>query len=333
MVMGKSKSKKRGAAKWIRIVAGTTILFTLSIPSALAATGDVSYDLGSVLYRIMGWLFVDFSDSAGSLLYEFYLKFALFVLVFALYFFAATKAFKGDEHKSIRITIAFVFALLSVALIPHPILASIAEGYKLVGTVVFFLIPAIGFILLNHYAFSVKARAYYGVKAIVYYVIAMLFHNMSAAGASFAFNFQQLSSFAEVIFIFLAIANLFMALTSGDGVEGEEEGAGKYDGSSPIWKALGGHEDGHDDKKVKHAEKEDGGHEDEAKKRKREEAAEDLKTLEGIRERIRSEFNHLVTALDETENDARERLKRLAERIRELDAIQRRINALSQQQA
>ncbi|MBN1386577.1 hypothetical protein JW968_06430 [Candidatus Woesearchaeota archaeon] len=128
-----------------------------------------------VVHQQVGFLFMDLD--LGDRAYMFYIKFCLWILIFAIMFYAGGYALKdsgrGQKNRGIRVTLAIVIALISVIAIPDSLVSTIVDAYAITALALILGIPLFGicyvvFVLLPN------TCAYFGLKAALMYILAWL---------------------------------------------------------------------------------------------------------------------------------------------------------------
>ncbi len=100
----------------------------------------------------------------------FWAKFLVWLLLFAVLFFGASKVF--PDNKRIAVIVALVIALMGTLLIPYPILVNIFQTYGLVAGIVVWAIPLVAGMYIAHKVENPFARALiYGLAAWILFSI------------------------------------------------------------------------------------------------------------------------------------------------------------------
>ncbi|MBU0614961.1 MAG: hypothetical protein KJ601_02615 [Nanoarchaeota archaeon] len=211
-----------------------------SIPAVMAQ--DIGSTVGRFMYKIFGWVFVDVSGSLGDRTVEFAMRFLIWLLLFALFFFGVSKVFQSK--KNIQVTVAACLSLMGAILIPTAVLIRLLKTYGGVTVILLFGIPIAAILYINKFAFPGMARAECALKAVSIYLLATIFHNMMGLEQSLEFaNMDAWVGFAEAVCIIAMIVYIFCAIlgwdkdnegTEGgsDGGEGGSDGGGGSAGTS-----------------------------------------------------------------------------------------------------
>ena len=100
----------------------------------------------------------------------FWAKFLVWLLLFAVLFFGASKVF--PDNNRIAVIVALVIALMGTLLIPYPILVNIFQTYGLVAGIVIWAIPLVAGMYIAHKVENPFARALiYGLAAWILFSI------------------------------------------------------------------------------------------------------------------------------------------------------------------
>jgi len=100
----------------------------------------------------------------------FWAKFLVWLLLFAVLFFGASKVF--PDNNRIAVIVALVIALMGTLLIPYPILVNIFQTYGLVAGIVVWAIPLVAGMYIAHKVENPFARALiYGLAAWILFSI------------------------------------------------------------------------------------------------------------------------------------------------------------------
>ena len=186
--------KKRG-------VVSTLLALVLYSPSVLA---QESLNLGDTLYKVFGWIFVDLSQHVGDDIYFFWVKFLLFILLLAIYYFGVTKVIK-DQNKIARV-VALVLSLMSVLLMPSGLLISVMNTYTVVAAVVVMAIPISAAFMICHFVLNKDNPAFNGLKGLIYLLAGFVFGNIAGFQQFLDFkNFASWAGFAEGLCTIAAI--------------------------------------------------------------------------------------------------------------------------------
>lgn len=302
------------------------LTFLLMLPTALAQ--DIGKDVGQSLYKMFGFIFVDFSTKVGAPIFYFYIRFFLWIMLFAATFYGTRFVFK--EQKRIQIAVSFVVAMLFVVMIPNNVILWIVKTYAIVSSFMLLAAPILGLIMFNHYILNKPGRAFYAAKAMIFYLLAMLIHNIAQVATIhydiFAYEGNQWIGFAEGVCILLMLWNILRAMFP----PGEE-------GKAPesFWDRLGKKEPEEVKKRKEEIEEaeEEKAEEEEAKKEKEEKKVDKmLKETRKKEKELENEIEKLMQSIDELNGALRERnklgKKTLQERRELLKAILKWIEAI-----
>lgn len=167
-----------------------------------------------------------FFNMSGTAAFSVWLKFAFFVIVFAILYNAGLRAFKSAEApmKRALAVLTFVIALTSAIFIPYKLLLYIFKTYYVILVVLFALLPAlIGFILCNKVLHG-EDRWHRFMRAIIYILITIfifgLIGQVEAKSSPDTKLFMQVLEplmWGAIIALIAGFWNLLMAL-GGDTV-------------------------------------------------------------------------------------------------------------------
>jgi len=163
----------------------------------------------------------------------FWARFLIWLLLFAAYFFGASRVFK--DSKNIAIVVALVLSLISALLIPSAIIINIFQSYGFVAGVLVWLIPVIaGFYLIS----KIKQKF---LRAIVYLLILVV---LLAIDKSITSSFGEglvddiwYSLFRLLIGVII-ISFIWNLLTGW--MHNGEQGSNGRDTGSNVWDRLTG---------------------------------------------------------------------------------------------
>ena len=215
----------------------------LAIPAVLAqqAPDPVSM-LRNLFEKNIGWLFVDFTGTAGSM---FWLRFMLWIVLFAAYYavlIGVVPNFKA--RKNTALPVALVMAIISVVFIPNGILTSIGKAYGITVTFLLMGLPIGAAIYIMHSAFPTgrtdskgaeipvaRRKVNHAIRAILYYLIFTLLGNYITAFAKDPIFSRDATivapwgamaeSFAMIMMIYHLLAAIFVSQPA-EGAEAEE---------------------------------------------------------------------------------------------------------------
>lgn len=214
------------------------IPFLLSFPLVSAASStDTGRRMIEVLERIFGGIFIDVRARLPYNLFIFYMRTLLWVLLFAILYYGVGFVIKDAKQKNIKITIAFVLALMTTVLIPAGLVEQIVTTYSLVGALLLIAIPICALLLINFKVLNKKERGFYVIKAILFYLVAVILYN-SAGMARYWPNMADIDTwlnFGEGVCMIAMLYYLFRAIFGGEAGEG-----GGSSGSTPSWGGTGG---------------------------------------------------------------------------------------------
>ncbi len=167
-----------------------------------------------------------FFNMSGTAAFSVWLKFAFFVIVFAILYNAGLRAFKSAEApmKRALAVLTFVIALTSAIFVPYKLLLYIFKTYYVILVVLFALLPAlIGFIICNKVLHG-DDRWHRFIRAIIYILITIfifgLIGQVEAKSSPDTKLFMQVLEplmWGAIIALVAGIWNLLMAL-GGDTV-------------------------------------------------------------------------------------------------------------------
>ena len=150
----------------------------------------------------------------------FWAKFLVWLLLFAVLFFGASKVF--PDNNRIAVIVALVIALMGTLLIPYPVLVNIFQTYGLVAGIVVWAIPLIAGMYIAHKFENPFARALiYGLAAWILFSI----NNTVVKEQGFAntnFPFFGLLLAVVIILFFWNLGQIFGI--GGDGAGGGRAG-------------------------------------------------------------------------------------------------------------
>ena len=151
----------------------------------------------------------------------FWAKFLVWLLLFAVLFFGASKVF--PDNKRIAVIVALVIALMGTLLIPYPILVNIFQTYGLVAGIVVWAIPLVAGMYIAHKVENPFARALiYGLAAWILFSI----NNTVVKEQGFAntnFPFFGLLLAVVIILFFWNLGQIF-GIGGGGGAGGGRAG-------------------------------------------------------------------------------------------------------------
>ena len=242
------------------------------------------------------WLFSTLPEEAkqGTDIFVTYFKIILWILVFAIFYWGAKKVFQDNTR--IAATIAIVFSLISVILIPEGVVVFIFTTYSAIITILLGLVPLfIGIYIRKnipeeHQTMRNLVLGIVGVVAIFVGTFFVTFEESSGSGSAVGEGLYkqlgQYSSFGGFIALIWAVIALFMGFKYGSG---------------------GGRDRGRDDEIARERQ---------------------IERADDIHERLDSMDHDLHERMDRTEDDEIQRLRELSSLIAELRQIQDRINRI-----
>ena len=128
-----------------------SLVFMVSFASvANAQTQDF---VPQILKDFFKWLFLTLPEQAqaGDKTFVIYFRLILWVLVFAIVYFGASKVFKQEGTNRVAVVVSAIFALISVMFIPEAILLFLFTTYSAVVSVLLGLAPVfIGIYIRRH---------------------------------------------------------------------------------------------------------------------------------------------------------------------------------------
>ena len=195
------------------------LAFLISLPFAFAAlipaivTDNLRVWFGSGLGLDQVWV----------------VRFMLFILLYAIIYFGASKVFQG--HQNIAITVSIVLGLLGSLTAPPDMLMSIATTYGLLGNVLFLLAPVFAGLYVAH---KLNTGGAYGhvIRAFIFFMLAWLLstgltmYDMQWSMGNF--EFSDGVQLAMTAFIILGIWSLIKG--SGEAVRGDISSSGSGSG-------------------------------------------------------------------------------------------------------
>lgn len=234
---------------------------------------------------------------------KFWARFLVWVLLFAVFFFGASKVF--PDNKRIAVIVSLVIALMGTLLIPYSILVNIFQTYGLVAGIIVWTIPLIAGMFIAHKLENPFARAViYGVSAwILFSINETVVKEQGFANTNFPF-FGLLLAVVIIMFV-VNVAQIFGAIGGAGGAVGGWAADRGRDFSDWVT--------GRDRERTE--ERRERGHEREV------DDAEDLnRRLEVLEEELQNELR--IRGRNEIE-----RLQELARLLRELVEVQEQLNA------
>jgi len=227
------------SGKKVFLLLVTLVMTGLFINAVSAQTESF---LPEIIEKWAKFLFLDLSGLLKSAPDTFiiYSKFLFFFLVFTAIFWGASKVFK--ENKNIAVTIAILFAIITVVMIPKSMMLFIFESYSVVISFIFGFLPFIVGFIIAHKAAGGDEKHKRILRGIIYIFIAAF--TVAFVGTLRGFEdplFVELGKWAEVaafIALIFGIWNLFGSIGGGGKVkEGEKTGAdGKKEEPTPSEK-------------------------------------------------------------------------------------------------
>jgi hypothetical protein len=167
-----------------------------------------------------------FFNLSGTQAFSVWLKFAFFVIIFAVLYNGGIKAMKAEKGpmKNAMAVIAFVVGLTSAIFVPSKLLMYIFRLYSAVLVVLFAMLPVgVGF-AINQTLFKEDSRMNRILRAVVYFLITVFIFGVigavdTMAGPEKALYEQILEplTYGAIIAFVVGIINLLMAL-GGDKV-------------------------------------------------------------------------------------------------------------------
>ncbi len=150
--------------------------------------------LPDIIEKWLKVFFIDLGDWTKSAPETFviYSKFLFFWLVFAVLFWGAEKVFK--DRKNIAGIVAFILAIISVALTPSSVMLFLFETYRTVISFFFALLPFIIGLILSHRIGGEETWKRI-LKAIIY--IAMAVVTFALSGTLYAVEDSLYTEFAD----------------------------------------------------------------------------------------------------------------------------------------
>ena len=162
-----------------------------------------------------------FFNLSGTQAFSVWLKFAFFVIIFAVLYNGGIKAMKAEKGpmKNAMAVIAFVVGLTSAIFVPSKLLMYIFRLYSAVLVVLFAMLPVgVGF-AINQTLFKEDSRMNRILRAVVYFLITVFIFGVigavdTMAGPEKALYEQILEplTYGAIIAFVVGIINLLMAL-------------------------------------------------------------------------------------------------------------------------
>jgi hypothetical protein len=202
---------------------GILSIMLASLPAVLAE--NIGHTVGRTMYRIFGWVFIDVFSRLGDVTIQFTMRFLIWLLLFALFFFGVSKVIK--DQKNIQVTVAIALSLMGALLIPTTVLITLLKTYGGITVILLFVIPMAAVLYLNKFAFSGMSKAECALKAVSVYLLATIFHNM--IGLEQMLEFSSLDAwigFAEAVSIIAMIVYVVCAIFGWENKEGENSSDG-----------------------------------------------------------------------------------------------------------
>jgi len=200
---------------------GILSVLLASLPAALA--DNIGNTVGRTMYKIFGWVFVDVFSRLGDVTIQFTMRFLIWLLLFALFFFGVSKVIK--DQRNVQVTVAIALSLMGALLIPTTVLIKFLKTYGGITVILLFGIPMAALLYLNKFAFPGMSKAECALKAVSVYLLATIFHNM--IGLEEMLEFYSLDAwigFAEAVAIIAMIVYVVCAIFGWENKEGEESG-------------------------------------------------------------------------------------------------------------
>ena len=205
---------------------GVLSLFSVSV---LGAEGDVN--ILSAFSRLLKPVFDVFNpyttklDPTGAV----YAKILIWLLVFALFYFASEKLFR-EAGQGIKIMVPLLLSIIGVLMIPDETILYIFKTYSLVISVLLWGIPILGAWYLNHSMFDGEDTVSYGGRTLVYGLLVALMMTVQSGlgsiinqpGAVGGAMLDYLSWF-YLIFTILFIWNLMKLFGTLGGAKGAHD--------------------------------------------------------------------------------------------------------------
>lgn len=272
------------------------LLFSLvfmSLLSGLAfATHTSSHQsfLPEIIEDVAQFLFLDlgtFTETAPDT-FILYSKFIFFILVFSIFYWGASKAFK--DNMRIGGVIAFIFALIGTVLLPGEFMIFIFETYSQVIGFAFGILPFVIGLMISHMVFKGEETWQRILRGIVYVLMGVF--TFALVGTLRGFEdtlYIELAQWAEIGAFIAILIGIFVLI----GSIGGGSGTGGNGGISDILNRISNKEnngknkdgDGTDDEEKKAKEEE--------KKAEEEEAKTDKEEMKKIRDLIKVQLKFL----------------------------------------
>ncbi len=188
-----------------------------------------------------------FFNMSGTQAFSVWLKFAMFIIIFAVLYNGGLKAMKAEgPMKRALAVIAFVVALTSAIFVPYKLLLYIFRLYSAILIVLFAMLPAaIGF-AINHTLLKGDSRMYRILRAIVYFMITIFIFGVigtvdSLSSPEKAMYEQVLEplTYGAIIAFIAGIFNLLMAMGGDKVAEAIGKRFGKEGAGTPTSPAPG----------------------------------------------------------------------------------------------
>lgn len=273
------------SGKKVFLVAASLVLMSL-FSGAVFAQGEGLGGVAETIRELFGFIPKILTLEAlvgGDAAALFWAKFLIWLLLFAVIYFGASKVFA--ENKRIAVIVALAISLMGALLIPNNTVVNIFQTYGLAAGFAVWFVPVIAGLFLAH---KIENRA---IKTVFYLVLILLLINIDRSltspgswleGNNWIDYFRLL--FAVVIIAF--IWNLFSMWGGGGVSDAVSDRFGDVGRSFEDWIGGGGPRGDRRDRGRRRREREEEEHEEEedAAEIRAEHAA--LNTLDGMRKEV-----------------------------------------------
>ncbi|MBN1385456.1 hypothetical protein JW968_00585 [Candidatus Woesearchaeota archaeon] len=220
----------------------TTVLTFLTIPSVNAQTGN---NILEPIYKVFGFVFDLIRDNNISGEKEvFYAKFMLWIILFSILLYASKFVF--PNQKGVGGTIAAVISIIALIPLKGDLLTSIFEVYGVVAAFLFFMIPIVGLMFINHKLFHDNTPTHAIGRFLVYMLVLFTFLRMKGAfdnqtgwfSQSMASMTDYMNLFVGVMVLLLiwSFIQIFSAFSGGGSTtfSGGSGGGGFFSGANEV---------------------------------------------------------------------------------------------------
>ena len=230
----------------------------------------------------------------------FWAKFLIWILLFAAFYFGATKIPGLQDNKRITMVLAIVLSIISTVMIPNEIIFNIFQTYGLVAGIALFVIPLAAVMVIN----NKLGDEHRWVKVIVLLIALMILVNINTTLRKVpGVNPEWFDYFP----IFLAIVTIMLIWNLIQAFSGGTAGNKASNLGSDLWGGLTGGKD-------------DSGEGDE-KKEKQEAYEKAVEEAKDLNEKLQDIERRLREELENSEVNEIRTLEVLAQLIKELGEV------------